>query len=155
MTRTPPLLTLRRVTAAPVLFWDCGKMPTKRGKSVKVCRVEQAARAARRQQLYATAGLSSSGESVSSELVAPVQLPPGSKSLKSAPQTMATWLSPQATTPPESPHLKRGSGNKMVQFNSPDPSLSILISRGSLGSKPLDLVGDVISMSDEGINSPP
>jgi hypothetical protein len=89
-------------------------MPIKHGKSAKVCRAEQAVKAARRQQLYATAGLLSSSKSVSSKLVAPVQLLLGSKSLKSAQQTMATWLSPQATTPPESPHLKRGSGNKRV-----------------------------------------
>ena len=92
---------------------------------------------------------------MSSESVAPVQLPLGSKSLKSAQQTMATWLSPQATTPPESPHLKQGSGNKRVQVNSPDPSSSVHISRGSWGPKPSDLAGDVISMSNEGINSPP
>ena len=106
MTWTPPLLTLSRLTAAPVLFWDRGKMPTKRGKPAKVCRVEQATKAAHRQQLYAAASLLSLRESVSSKSVAPVQLPPGSKSLKSAQQTMATWLSPQATMPPESPHLK-------------------------------------------------
>jgi hypothetical protein len=29
MTQMPPLLILSRVTLAPVLFWDCGKMPTK------------------------------------------------------------------------------------------------------------------------------
>ena len=89
-TRTPPLLTLSRVTAAPVLVWDPGKMPTKRGKSAKVCRAEQAAKAVCRQQLYAAAGLLSSSETMSSKLVAPVQLPPGSKLLKSAQQTMAT-----------------------------------------------------------------
>jgi hypothetical protein len=121
-TRTAPLLTPSRVTAAPELVWDCGKMPTKRGKSAKVFRAEQAAKAAHHQELYAAAGLSSLSESVSSKLVPPVQFPPGLKSLKSAQQTMATWLSPQATTPPESPHLKRGSGNKRVQVNSPDPS---------------------------------
>ncbi len=88
-TRTPPLLTLSRVTAAPVSVWDRGKMPTKRGKSTKVCWVEQAAKVVRHQQLYAAAGLSSLSKSVSSESVAPVHLPPGSKSLKSAQQTMA------------------------------------------------------------------
>ena len=130
-------------------------MPTKRGKSVKVFRAEQAAKAVHRQQLYTSAGLSSSSESVFSELVPPVQLPPGSKSLKSAQQTMATWLSPQATTPLESPHLKRGSGNKRVQVSSPDLLSSVHISRGSWGSKPSNSVGDAISMGDEGINSPP
>ena len=114
-TRTVPLLTPSKVTAAPVLVWDCGKMPTKCGESAKVFRAEQAKKAASRQELYAATGLSSSGESVSSKPVAPVQLPLGSKSLKSAQQTMAAWLSPQGTTPPESPHLKRGSGNKRVQ----------------------------------------
>jgi hypothetical protein len=88
---------------ALVLVWDRGKMPTKRGKSGKVSRAEQAAKAAHPQELYAAVGLSSSSKSMSSELVALVQLPPGWKSLKSAQQTMATWLSPQATTPPESP----------------------------------------------------
>ena len=140
-TQTPPLLTYSRVTAAPVLVWDRSKMPTKRGKSAKVCRAEQAAKAAHRQQLYAAAGLLSLSESVSSELVAPVQLLPGSKSLKSAQQTMATWLSPQATTPPESPHLKQGSGNKRVQVGSPDPSLSVLISWGIPGFQTFGLGG--------------
>ncbi len=154
-TRMPPLLTLSGVTAALMLVWDRGKMPTKRGKSAKICQAEQAAKAARRQQLYAAAGLSSLSKSVSSESVAPVQLPSGSKSLRSAQQTMATWLSPQDTTPPESPHLKRGSGNKRVQVSSPDPSLSVHILRGSRGSKPSDSAGDVILTSDEGINSPP
>ena len=42
-----------------------------------------------------------------------------------------------------------------MQVSSPDPSSPILISRGSQGSKPSDSAGDVISMSDEGINSPP
>ena len=153
-TRTPPLLTLSRAAAAPVLVWDQGKMPTKDSKSTNVFWAEQAAKAARRQELYAAAGLLSSSKSVSSESVAPVQLPLGSKSLKYAQQTMATWLSPQATTPPESPHLKRGSENKRVQVNSPDPLSSVHISRGSRGSKPSDLAGNVISMSDEGINSP-
>ena len=85
----------------------------------------------------------------------PLQLLTGLESLKSAQQTMATWLSPQATTPPESPHLKQDSGNKRVRVNSPDPLLSVHISQGSWGSKPSDLVGDDISMSNEGINSPP
>ena len=77
-TRTPPLLTLSRVLVAPVLFCDCGKMPTKRGKSTKVCRAEQAVKVAHRQQLYAVGGLSSSSESVS--LVnRPGATPPGVK----------------------------------------------------------------------------
>ena len=42
-----------------------------------------------------------------------------------------------------------------MQVSSPDPSLSVLILRGSRGSKPSDLAGDVISMRDEGINSLP
>ena len=88
-TRMAPLLTPSRVTAAPVWVWDCRKMPTKHGKSAKVFRAEQAAKVARCQELYAAAGLSSSGKSVSSESVAPVQFPPGLKSLKSAQQTMA------------------------------------------------------------------
>ena len=79
-TQTVPLLTPSRVTAAPVLVWDCGKMPTKCGESAKVFRAEQAKKAASRQELYAATGLSSSGKSVSSEPVAPVQLPPGLKS---------------------------------------------------------------------------
>ena len=77
MTRTPPLLTLSRVTAAPVLVWDRGKMHTKCGKSAEICRAEQAAKAARRQQLYAVASLLSLSESVSSKLVAPMQTPWG------------------------------------------------------------------------------
>ena len=99
-TQTPPLVTLSRVTAVPVLVWDCGKIPTKCGKSAKVCWVEQAAKAAHRQQLYAPAGLLSSSESVSSESVVPVQLPPGLKSIKSAQQTMA-----------------RGSSTRFVNFS--------------------------------------
>ena len=102
-TWTPPLLTLSRVTVALMSVWDCGKMPTKRGKSVKVSQAEQAAKAACHQELYAAAGLSSLSESMSSKSVALVQLPTGLKSLKSAQQTMATWLLPQATTPPDSP----------------------------------------------------
>ena len=126
---------------ALVSVWDCGKMPTKCGKSAKVFRVEQAAKAARRQELYAAAGLSSLGKSVSSDSVAPVQIPLGSKSIKSAQQTMATWLLPQTTTPPGSPHLKQGSGNKRVQVNSPDPSSSVHmpLATGILGLQALGL----------------
>ena len=49
-TWTSPLLTLSRVTATSVLLCDCGKMPTKRGKSAKVCQAEQAAKAAVRRR---------------------------------------------------------------------------------------------------------
>ena len=91
--------------------------------------------------------------------------------VRACPPSQSPWCnSPRGRSPSNLPnrpwlrgcrrrplHLRNplGSGNKRVQVNSPDPSLSVHISRGSRGPKPSDLAGDAISMSDEVINSPP